>query len=140
MRLCRVTRRYCDREAQAVPSLSPLAQAERALIATLFFQKFVYISIPVLEDITQEKVVSVSDVSWHKFKAIEAQLKDNRNVRLSYLSGTLEIMSPIGEEHEAVKRTLGYLLEAYMREKGIRFYGRGGYTLQAPGYASGTQP
>jgi len=28
--------------------------------------------------------------------------------------------------------------DAYMREKGIRFYKRGGYTLEAVGYASGT--
>jgi len=50
----------------------------------------------------------------------------------------LEIMSPIGEEHEYVKRTLGLLLEAYMKKKGIRFYALGGFTLEAPGYASGT--
>jgi Uma2 family endonuclease len=50
----------------------------------------------------------------------------------------LEIMSPVGRKHEVVKRTLGYLLEAYMRELGIRFYGLGGYTLEESGYASGT--
>lgn len=95
-------------------------------------------SIPLLDHLMQEKLVTVADVSWEEFKAIEAQLKDKRNVRLSYLSGILEIMSPIGEKHEYVKRTLGYLLEAYMRELGIRFYGRGGFTLEEPGYASGT--
>ncbi|QFS46024.1 Uma2 family endonuclease [Nostoc sphaeroides] len=95
-------------------------------------------SIPLLEHPIQEKLVTVADVSWEEFKGIEAQLKDNRNVRLSYLSGILEIMSPVGEKHEYVKRTLGYLLEAYMRELGIRFYGRGGFTLEEPGYASGT--
>ena len=95
-------------------------------------------SIPLLDHPIQEKLVTVADVSWEEFKAIEAQLKDNRNVRLSYLSGILEIMSPIGEKHEYVKRTLSYLLEAYMRELGIRFYGRGGFTLEEPGYASGT--
>ncbi|QLE44063.1 Uma2 family endonuclease [Nostoc sp. C052] len=95
-------------------------------------------SIPILDYPIQEKLVTVADVSWEEFKGIEAQLKDNRNVRLSYLSGILEIMSPIGEKHEEVKRTLGYLLEAYMRELGIRFYGRGGFTLEEPGYASGT--
>ncbi|MEH1873327.1 Uma2 family endonuclease [Nostoc sp.] len=95
-------------------------------------------SIPILDNPIQEKLVTVADVSWEEFKAIEAQLKDNRNVRLSYLSGILEIMSPIGEKHEYVKKTLGYLLEAYMRELGIRFYGRGGFTLEEPGYASGT--
>lgn len=41
----------------------------------------------------QEKLVTVPNVSWEEFKAIEAQLKDNSNVRLSYLSGMLEIMS-----------------------------------------------
>jgi Uma2 family endonuclease len=87
---------------------------------------------------TEEKLVTLYGISWEKFKAIEVQLEDNRDVKLSYLSGVLEIMSPIGEEHEEVKRTLSYLLEAYMREKGIRFYGRGGFTLEAPGYASGT--
>lgn len=95
-------------------------------------------SIPILDYPVQEKLVTVADVSWEEFKAIEAQLKDNRNVRFSYLSGILEIMSPIGEKHEYVKTTLGYLLEAYMRELGIRFYGRGGFTLEEPGYASGT--
>jgi Uma2 family endonuclease len=87
---------------------------------------------------TEEKVVTLYGISWEKFKAIEAQLEDNRDVKLSYLSGVLEIMSPIGEEHEYIKSTLGLLLEAYMREKGIRFYKRGGFTLEAPGYASGT--
>ncbi|MCC5598198.1 Uma2 family endonuclease [Nostoc favosum] len=95
-------------------------------------------SIPLLDHPIQEKLVTVADVSWEEFKGIEAQLKDNRNVRLFYLSEILEIMSPIGEKHEYVKRTLSYLLEAYMRELGIRFYGRGGFTLEEPGYASGT--
>ena len=92
----------------------------------------------LLDHPTQEKLVTVPNVSWEEFKAIEAQLKDNRNVRLSYLSGMLEIMSPIGEQHEFVKSTLGLLLEAYMKELGIRFYRRGGFTLEEPGYASGT--
>ena len=95
-------------------------------------------SIPLIEQPTQEKLVTLRDISWEQFKGIEAQLKDNRNVRLSYLSGILEIMSPIGDKHEKVKSTLGLLLEAYMRVKGIRFYKRGGFTLEEPGYASGT--
>ncbi|MCV3217447.1 Uma2 family endonuclease [Plectonema radiosum NIES-515] len=95
-------------------------------------------SIPLVDQPTQEKLVTLRDVSWEQFKGIEAQLKDNRDVRMSYLSGILEIMSPIGDKHEKVKSTLGLLLEAFMREKGIRFYKRGGFTLEEPGYASGT--
>ena len=87
---------------------------------------------------TQEKLVTLYGITWEKFKTIEAQLEDNRDVRLSYLSGVLEIKSPICEERGYIKSTLGLLLEAYMREKGIRFYALGGFTLEAPGYASGT--
>ncbi|MCC5639377.1 Uma2 family endonuclease [Nostoc sp. CHAB 5844] len=95
-------------------------------------------SIPLLKQPTAEKLVTVSGVSWEQFKIIAAQLENNREVKLTYLAGVMEIMSPIGDEHEYVKTTLGYLLEAYMREKSIRFYGRGGFTLEEPGYASGT--
>lgn len=87
---------------------------------------------------TEEKLVTLYGISWEKFKVIEAQLEDNRDVKLSYLSGVLEIMSPVGEEHEYIKSTLGLLLEVYMRKKDIRFYKRGGFTLETPGSASGT--
>ena len=95
-------------------------------------------SVQVLDQPLEEKLVTLPGVSWEQFKAIEAPLLDNRSVKLTYLAGVLEIMSPIGDKHEYVKRTLSYLLEAYMRSKGIRFYGRGGFTLEEPGYASGT--
>ncbi|MEA5602974.1 Uma2 family endonuclease [Nostoc sp. UHCC 0252] len=95
-------------------------------------------SIPLVEQPTEEKLVTLKDVSWEQFKGIETQLQENRNVRLSYLSGILEIMSPIGDKHEKVKSTVGLLLEAYMKKLGIRFYRRGGFTLEEPGYASGT--
>ena len=99
-------------------------------------------SIPLLEkpesQPTVPSLVTLHGISWEKFKVISAQLEDNREAKLTYLAGVLEIMSPIGDRHEYVKTTMGYLLEAYMRELGIRFYGRGGFTLEAPGYASGT--
>lgn len=94
--------------------------------------------ISLLDRAVEEKLVTLKDVTWEQFKGIEAQLIDNRSVRLSYLSGILEIMSPVGPLHEYVKRTLGYLLESYMRFLGMRFYGKGGFTLEKKGYASGT--
>lgn len=86
----------------------------------------------------EEKLVTLHDIDWEQFKIIEAQLENNRDVKLTYLAGVMEIMSPIGRKHERVKSTLGLLLEAYMKEKGIRFYKGGGFTLEEPGYASGT--
>jgi Uma2 family endonuclease len=87
---------------------------------------------------TEEKLVVLYNISWEQFKAIETQLENNSGVKLSYLSGVMEIMAPIGDRHEFVKTTFGYLLEVYMRDKGIRFYGRGGFTLETEGKASGT--
>jgi Uma2 family endonuclease len=87
---------------------------------------------------TEEKLVALHGVNWQQFKAVEANLEGVRAVRLAYLAGVLEIRSPIGDEHETVKSTLGVLLEAYMRHKNLRHYRRGGFTLEAPGYASGT--
>lgn len=81
-------------------------------------------------------VVTLRDINWAGFKAIEASFAGVRSVKLTYLAGILEIMSPIGRQHEYVKTTLGYLLEAYLREQGIRFYGCGGFTLETPGYSS----
>ena len=92
----------------------------------------------LLDRAKDEKLVTLYGVSWEKFKGIEALLEDNRDVRLSYLSGILEIMSPVGSRHERVKRTLGLLLETYMEVLGIRYYATGGFTLEEPGYASGT--
>jgi len=87
---------------------------------------------------TEEKLVTLHGMTWEQFKAIEAQLEHNRSVRLSYLAGVMEIMSPISAEHEYVKSTLSLLLETYLRHKGIRFYKLGGFTLESSGYASGT--
>lgn len=75
----------------------------------------------------QDNCVTLYDISWEKFEAIAALLEDSK-ARLTYLDGTLEIMTP-SPEHEEYKTTIGYLLEVYLRFIGIRFYGRGGYTL-----------
>ncbi len=57
-------------------------------------------------------------------------------VRLFYLAGVLEIISPPSRKHEQIKITLGLLLKAYMKEKGIRFYLCGRFPIE-DGYAYG---
>lgn len=61
-------------------------------------------------------------------RVIESALEGIAGVQLTYLDGTLDIIAPISPEHEDFKSTIGLLLEAYLREKGIRFYVRGGPT------------
>jgi Uma2 family endonuclease len=76
----------------------------------------------------QESYVVLHDVSWEKFEAIDLAL-EGTGARLTYLDGTLEIMSPPSEAHEDSKSNVSILLDAYLREKGIRFYRRGSATL-----------
>ena len=77
---------------------------------------------------TPETFLILHNISWEHFEQIDLAL-DGTGARLTYLDGTLEIMSPLSDEHEESKRTIGLLLEAYLQQKNIRFYGRGGPTL-----------
>ena len=85
---------------------------------------------------TKEDVITLGNITWERFQTIESGFDGIRSVRLTYLDGVLEIMAPVGPKHEDIKRTLCYLLEAYMKEKGIRFYGRGSFTLEKEGISS----
>jgi Uma2 family endonuclease len=73
------------------------------------------------EDIEEieTRVITLGNISWERFKTIDDGFDEIRSIRLTYLDGVLEIMAPVGSKHEDVKRTLCYLLEAYMREKGL---------------------
>jgi Uma2 family endonuclease len=70
----------------------------------------------------------LSNVTWETLEKLDADLVDT-GARLTYLDGCLEIMTPLSEEHEEPKKTLGQLLESYMRTKDIRFYARGSTTI-----------
>jgi len=72
--------------------------------------------------------VLLSNVTWETLLNLDAELAETE-AHLTYLDGCLEIMSPLSEEHEELKNTLGQLLEIYLRMKNIRFYGRGSTTI-----------
>ncbi|MGK7873328.1 MAG: Uma2 family endonuclease [Xenococcaceae cyanobacterium] len=78
--------------------------------------------------ISQEQYLIISGISWSQLEAIEAAFENVAGVRFIYLDGILEIMT-VSPEHEDTKSTIGLLIEAYMREKNIRFYRRGSPTL-----------
>lgn len=84
--------------------------------------------------------VTLYDVSWEKFEAIESALEGFAGVRLVYLDGTLDIMTPLSDEHEDGKSTIGWLLELYFIEKGIRTYARGSKTIGNIGLGGRKEP
>ena len=83
---------------------------------------------PVLEKINRQDSVLLYNVTWDALERLDADL-EGTGARLIYLDGLLEIMAPPSEEHEESKSTVSLLIEAFMRERRIRFYVRGSILL-----------
>lgn len=70
----------------------------------------------------------IHGLTWEQFEELDRSLETVAGLKLAYLDGNAEIM-PISPEHEDFKSTLVRLLEAFMDEKDIRYYKRGGPSL-----------
>jgi Uma2 family endonuclease len=88
---------------------------------------------------TEDHVVWLSDVSWDDYVRILEIRGDRSAPRISYLEGTLEIMSP-SRDHETIKSLIGCLIEAYCLEAGIKFLPVGSWTLKERAKERGTEP
>jgi Uma2 family endonuclease len=82
----------------------------------------------VVKNSVTDSCLTLREVSWSQFESLEAAFESVGGIKFAYLDGILEIMT-VSPEHEESKSTIGLLLEAYLREKGIRFYVKGGPTL-----------
>lgn len=78
---------------------------------------------------TEDQRVRLHDVSWADFELILRIRGDQAGVRVTYLNGVLELMTP-SVDHEGIKTTIARLLEAYAEEKGLPFNGFGSWTLK----------
>jgi Uma2 family endonuclease len=92
-------------------------------------------SVPV--DLDQRIIMDGLD--WWQFEAMLAIRGDRPGVRLTYLEGQLEIMSP-SRSHEATKKLLARLLEAYADEKGLVLEGYGSMTMRNAPARRGIEP
>jgi len=81
--------------------------------------------------------ILLEGVPWERYEQLSACFPGSRAPRITYIDGSLEITSPVGPTHETWKKNLCYLLEAYLDHQGIRFYGRGAFTLKEPERAGG---
>jgi Uma2 family endonuclease len=85
--------------------------------------------IPSIQPLTDQRLV-LEGVSWQQYETLLTTLGDDfSNLRLSYLEGTLEIMTS-SPEHEELKTIIGMLLEAYFQETRTRFHGMGSATFR----------
>jgi Uma2 family endonuclease len=72
---------------------------------------------------------------WAAFEALECLLSPSSSLRITYLDGSIELMT-LGEPHELLKTSLAMLLEAYFVALGIEFIPVGSATRR--GEAKGT--
>ena len=77
-------------------------------------------------------------VDWQTYCAVR-ELFEDRGVRMAYLEGALEIMSP-SRKHEGYKARIARLIEQFAVERDIPLYAHGAPTLRKELAARGVEP
>lgn len=83
--------------------------------------------------------VTMYDVSWDFYEQFLDEFHD-RYIRHTYDDGVLEIMSPIGWQHESPKRLITWLIQVYVEEWKIPILCLGSMTLRSRRKAKGIEP
>lgn len=83
---------------------------------------------------TADQRIVLGGLSWSDFESFIAMRgEDAAGPRVTYLKGTLELMSP-SLDHEVIKKRLAAIVEAYLDHLGVRYQGVGSWLLKhAPG-------
>ncbi|AGP34662.1 Uma2 family endonuclease [Sorangium cellulosum] len=83
--------------------------------------------------------VILHGMTWKDYEILLAVRGDRAGVRMYYLNGAIELMSP-SRSHEGVKTTIARLLEAYCDERGVELSGYGAWTLRNAPKERGAEP
>jgi Uma2 family endonuclease len=86
----------------------------------------------------EESRVVLYDVPWATYVVLRDTV-DSSGIRMTYLRGALEIMSP-SRRHEVSKTQIARLLELFCLERGIALYGYGSTTFRNEPRAHGLEP
>ena len=89
--------------------------------------------------IEPEERLLLHGISWDQYSALLRTLGDQAGLRLTYLDGELELMSP-SVDHELVKTLIARLLEAYADEVGLELEGAGSTTFRKKLVKRGIEP
>ncbi len=77
-------------------------------------------------------------VGWEQYETLIATVGDRPQLRMSYLDGTLELMT-ISPEHEMIKKMIARLLEIYVLEADIALYSYGSATFRRRAVTKGLE-
>lgn len=95
---------------------------------------------PTALDLVEERRFVLRNVPWHVYVSLHDSLElVGAGTRMTYLEGTLELMSP-SETHEDYKKLLARLLETYAEESDIDLNGRGSTTFREEPKQRGLEP
>ena len=83
--------------------------------------------------------VILHGVTWSQYETLLEIRGDQAGVRMTYLEGELELMSP-SRDHEWTKKLLGRLLEAYAEERELELEGYGSMTMRSAPKERGVEP
>lgn len=86
----------------------------------------------------EERRVLLSGVPWSTYVVLRDSL-ESPSVRMTYLDGELEIMSP-SREHEVDKKQIARLLELFCLERDIPLFGYGSTTFRKEEKRRGLEP
>lgn len=97
------------------------------------------ITVPIHAiELTPGSTMSVHNLSWQDFESLLFELGEQRNTRLAYYRGTLEIMSPLAS-HERPHRIIADIVKAILDAQERNWEDFGSTTLKRPQVA-GIEP
>jgi Uma2 family endonuclease len=91
------------------------------------------------EQAQEDQRVILNGMAWQDYEALLAIRGDRAGVRMYYLDGAIEIMSP-ARVHEDSKKTLARLLELWAVLVGVDVNGFGSWTLKNEIKEAGAEP
>jgi Uma2 family endonuclease len=100
---------------------------------------FPMVAVPAHVELDPDQHVVLRGMSWQDFEGLLAIRGDRAGVRMYYLDGEIEIMSPT-KIHEGRKKTLARLLEIWAMESDIELNGFGSWTLKRELQEAGAEP
>jgi len=87
----------------------------------------------------EDHFVHLYGVSWADYERVLEIRGDHSAPRITYLEGTLEIMSP-SLPHDSIKSTIGCLVEVWCLEHDIEFLTVGSWTVKNKRKKRGVEP
>ena len=86
-----------------------------------------------------ERRFVLHDVPWWTYVALRDALDDQSGLKMTYLKGTLELMSP-SMLHEDAKTIIARLIEVWAMERNVDLRGFGGTTFRREAKERGLEP